>query len=554
MKIFPYLAIFSLLSGSALAQQNIIPKPALVDIKAGAATVLSMQSHVNLASDDKQEIAIAQFILEQLRNLTGLPLTLNVFDCDTLFELLPHSISLIQSDSLARLGDEAYCIDSSQGNVCISYASPKGLLRAYASLVQMLPATYHQTEGKAQTLTLGEGSFTIKDSPRYQWRAVMLDEARHFYGEQAVKDLLDQMFLLKMNVFHWHLTDNDGWRVEIKKYPRLTEISSKREDTEAIKWKSGKTIGHSHEGFYTQEQIKSIIAYAAERGITIIPEFDVPGHSTAAAVAYPWLSLKKLDEMPTAFGSNLALDPTKESTYEFVSDVFGELAELFPSPIMHFGGDEVRFAKQWKDEPDIEAFMKEHGYTTLSEVQLYFTERVQEIIKSKGKRAMGWNEIMGGDIHGDGGGKDIKGKVMTDTIIHYWDGPIKLVKEAVLDGHDVVNSANPYTYMDFDYKRTPMEKSYSFDPTPEGLKPEQEKKILGMGVQTWTEWLPTVPDMQNMLYPRLIALSEVAWTAKDKKDYVDFIERLQQFTPRLDAMGVNYNKDAVNQREMSDKK
>ncbi len=529
MKIFPCLTLLALLTGTLNAQQNIIPKPLNVEMKTGAVYKLDTKNCAIIATGDQEELACARFVVKMLRDYTGLDIILTEYPECYDVERPEGAIAFVQDKSLSAHGEEFYEIRSCSDGVQITYASPKGMLRAYASFVQMLALTSDANGEWA----LGDGSFVINDAPRYQWRALMLDEARHFYGEKAVKDLLDQMFLLKMNVFHWHLSDNDGWRIEIKKYPRLTEISSKRADTEAIKWRSGLSIGHPHEGFYTQEQIKGIIAYAAERGITIIPEIDMPGHSTAAAVAYPWLSLKKLDAMPTTFGSNLALDPTKESTYEFISDVFDELAELFPSPIIHFGGDEVRFAKQWKDEPAIDAFMKEHGYTTLSEVQLYFTDRVQQIIKSKGKRAMGWNEIMGGDIHGDGGGKDIKGKVMTDTIIHYWDGPIRLVKEAIVDGHDVVNSANPYTYMDFDYKRTPMEKSYSFDPTPEGLTPEQDKRLLGMGVQIWTEWLPTVEHMQNMLFPRLIALSEVAWTAKEKKDYEDFLKRLKAFAPRL---------------------
>ncbi|MFI3243141.1 MAG: beta-N-acetylhexosaminidase [Akkermansia sp.] len=525
MKIFPCLTFLALLTASVTAQENIIPKPAQLQMGAHEAFTFLDDSDITIVSDDERELQCARFVAKMMGEQLGRKIALNEYPSGTQFEVpSAGAIMFFACDELKDMGEESYKITASGDSLAVYYASPEGLLRACASLIQII---------EPNKTTLGVKSFCLTDAPRYQWRAVMLDEARHFYGEKAVKDLLGQMFLLKMNVFHWHLTDNDGWRVEIKKYPRLTEISSKRSDTEAIKWKSGKSIGHPHEGFYTQEQIKRIIAYAAERGITIIPEFDVPGHSTAAAVAYPWLSLKKLDKMPTTFGSNLALDPTKESTYEFVSNVFGELAELFPSPIMHFGGDEVRFAKQWKGEPAIEAFMKEKGYTTLSEVQLYFTERVQQIIQSKGKRAMGWNEIMGGDIHGDGGGKDIKGKVMTDTIIHYWDGPISLVKDAILDGHDVVNSANPYTYMDFDYKRTPMQKSYSFNPTPAGLTPEQRERLLGMGVQVWTEWMPTVEYMQQMLFPRLIALSEVAWTAKEKKNYEDFLKRLKAFAPRL---------------------
>ncbi len=530
------------------AQQNIIPKPASVQMQAGLEPfVFTASSIIIIATDDAAVKKAAEDFAQMLRQGTGLPLPLIIRPAGT--ELTAPKAGEIQlrvdQDLLTR-DKEAYRIKA-QAGLEIDIASPEALVRACASIAQMLPPTFFEDDSlfkQATNWALGEGAFTLVDEPRFAWRAFMLDEARHFFGVEAVKDLLDQMALFKLNVLHWHLTDNDGWRVEIKKYPRLAQIGSKRADTEAGTWRSGKSVGKPHEGFYTQEQIKDIVAYASARGITIVPEFDVPGHSSAASVAYPDLSLKPLKEMPVVFGTNAALDPTKESTYTFVSDVFDELITLFPSGILHFGGDEVRFSKQWKDVPEINEFMKKHGYKSLAEVQMHFTNRVEKMIRAKGKRAMGWNEIMGGDIHGDGGG-NVVSTINRDTIIHYWVGAEKHLVTAVKKGHQVVNSFHKSTYMDYDYKKIPLKKCYEFEPVPAGLSPEEQQRVIGMGGQMWTEWTPTLADMQRQVFPRMIALAEVAWTEKKEKNYQDFLRRLKAFQIRLDLQYIQYHKDSM---------
>ncbi len=551
--IFTLTLSLCALSATANAQQNIIPKPTVVKVeKDGKAFCIQPNSRIiAIVEKGSAEAQAAEDFAQLLRVGTGLELPLICHEpTETVEDLGTGEIYIIFNKSLKNKGEEAYTIMANDAanpykeDLVIDFASAAGIMRAYASIAQMLPPVFFSTDAalKASTTwTLGESAFTLEDAPRFKWRAFMLDEARHFYGVKEVKRILDTMALLKMNILHWHLTDNDGWRIEIKKYPRLTEIGSSRADSEAIKWRSGKSLGRPHSGFYTQEQIKDIVAYAAERGITIIPEFDVPGHSSAASVAYPWLSLKPLEEMPTKFGSNAALDPTKESTYEFVSDVFDELITLFPSPILHFGGDEVRFSKQWEGVPEIEAFMKEHGYTSLAQVQMHFTNRVEQLIRDKGKRAMGWNEIMGGDIHGDGGG-DVVSKIHPNTIIHYWAGPKSHIKKAVSKGHELVNSSHEDTYLDYSYDRIPLEKSYSFDPRAGDFTPEEAQRIIGLGTQMWTEWTPTVADMHRQAFPRAIAYAEVGWTKKENKDYQDFLRRLAELKKRLDLIGVDYKK------------
>ncbi len=547
------ISLYSL-SLTAHGQQNIIPKPSSVKSeKERQAFCIQRDSRIiAIMEKDSAEAQAAEDFADLLRQGTGLQLPLIIHQpTETVEDLGTGEIYLFHNKSLENKGSEAYTLsanhaaNSYKGDLHIDFASAAGLQRAYASIAQMLPPAFFSSDAASKastTWTVGESAFILEDAPRFKWRAFMLDEARHFFGVKEVKRILDTMALLKMNILHWHLTDNDGWRVEIKKYPLLTEVSSSRTDTEAITWRSGKSLGKPHSGFYTQEQIKDIVAYAAKRGITIIPEFDVPGHSSAASVAYPWLSLKPLKEMPTKFGSNAALDPTKESTYEFVSDVFDELITLFPSPILHFGGDEVRFSKQWEGVPEIDAFMKEHGYTSLAQVQMHFTNRVEQLIRDKGKRAMGWNEIMGGDIHGDGGGNAVS-KIATSTIIHYWAGPQSQIKNALSKGHELVNSSHVDTYLDYNYKRIPLEKSYSFDPRAGDFTPEESKRIIGLGTQMWTEWTPTVSDMHRQAFPRTIAYAEVGWTDKKNKDYQDFLYRLSKLQKRLDLMGVQYSKE-----------
>ncbi len=536
------IALCGMLGTTALAQQNIIPKPLSVETQEEEAFTLNTDTCIYY--EGEQDKAAVEHLAALLRQGTALPLPVKHFEGG----IFPSNALIFGTSKALASSDskEAYTLSASPARILCYPASPDAIMRAYASLVQMLPVAYHKKDNALKSSTkwqVGESAFSLSDQPRFAWRAFMLDEARHFFGKKAVKDLLDLMCLMKFNVLHWHLTDNDGWRVEIKKYPRLTEVSSKRADTEAVTWKSGKSIGKPHEGFYTQEDIKEIVVYAAKLGITIVPEFDVPGHSTAASVAYPWLSLKPLSEMPTKFGSNAALDPTKESTYTFVSDVFDELAELFPSSYLHFGGDEVRFSKQWQDVPEIKEFMEKHGYNSLAEVQMHFTNRVEKIIRDKGRLAMGWNEILGGDVHGDGGGK-VSSTIDPSTLIHYWAGPQSMIKLAVEKGHLVVNSNHLETYLDYNYKRIPLQRSYNFEPIIAGLSPEQEARIIGLGTQMWTEWTPTLSDMQRQAFPRCIATAEVGWTAKESKNYPDFQRRLAEFQSRLDALDVNYNKEA----------
>ncbi len=559
------LATLAFLPPLTWAQEQVIPRLAEISIdKDGEPIYMDRQPEIRVSSGDRSIITgtaspyvkaatqAARFLAEGMGK-PALPLGWKFRDSQPAGTLID-----IQPDEELRKqhGDEAYRIavdtkyTAADLMLRISVASPKAIYPAFQTLAQMLPPAFFdpKADKNATEWKLADAPFTITDYPRFAWRAFMLDEARHFYGADAVKRIIDTMALLKMNILHWHLTDHGGWRIEIKKYPKLTSVGGKRRDTEIGTWRSGKYAGKPHEGHYTQDQIRDIVAYAADRGITIIPEIDVPGHAAAACASYPELklTLKQPTEVPVTFAQDVALDPTNERVYEFVSDVLDEVITLFPSPIIHIGGDEVRFNTCWKGEPAIENFMKEKGYTQYAEVQMYFTQRIAELLRQKGRRLMGWNEILGHDNHGDGGGTaDTRGKIDTSSVVHYWYGKPSIAIQALKDGYSLVNSVADYTYLDFDYKRTPLSKAYSFEPAFKGMAPDMPGKLLGIGCQMWTEWVPDRDRLDYQMYPRVIAHAETGWTQKKRKNYAGFLKRMENFRAIMDAKGIRYAKDEI---------
>ncbi|MFI3242869.1 MAG: beta-N-acetylhexosaminidase [Akkermansia sp.] len=505
-----------------MAQEQIIPKPVSIERGAGAPIELQAQSRILLDRSNTELVKAARLMQQSLHQATGYACQLG----DDVQSAQNHDIIIKQDASLREKSPEAYRIRATNSGIRIDVASHRGLLNALASIMQMLPADGAQ---------LSASPFIIEDYPRFAWRGFLLDEARYFFGVDAVKQLLDQMHLLKMNVLHWHLTDDAGWRIEIKRYPRLTEIGAHRSDTEIETWGSGKYSGQAVSGYYTQAQIRDIVAYAAARNIMIVPEVDIPAHSSAAAVSYPELSLKTPSAVPTSFTINTAIDPTKEFSYTFYQHVFEELAELFPCPYLHMGGDEVRFDEQWEGEPAISAFMSQHKMRHFEELQRYFTIKMNHIIKNIGRRSIAWNEIL---HRGASSSPDWD----TGIIIHHWVGGDKALREAIAAGHEVINASSNHTYLARSYENIPLEKAYAFDPLIEGLSPEQEQQILGLSCQMWTEWTPTLARMHEQAFPRAIAYAETGWSPKEAKCYKDFTQRLKHYLKRLEAMGISYKR------------
>ncbi|MBC6489817.1 beta-N-acetylhexosaminidase [Flavihumibacter stibioxidans] len=439
-----------------------------------------------------------------------------------------------------ELGNEGYRFSSRKHGIVIEAAGNSGIFYAIQTLRQLLPAGFEFRAQPGQEINIPV--LEISDRPRFQWRAFMLDESRHFKGMEVVKNLLDQMAMVKMNVFHWHLTDDQGWRIEIKKYPELTKVGGFRKNTQTSR-RSEERTGVPHGGFYTQDQIKEIVSYAAQRHIKVVPEIEMPGHAMAAIAAYPWLgTLGTTNEVAVTFGimedSYNVADPR---VYQFLNDVLSEVFTLFPSGIVHIGGDEVKF-EAWKNSQMMQEMMKREGLNTPADLQIFFTTRISNFIDKNGFRMMGWNEILGGNVHEWQKQEDVKVEqtLAKSAIIHFWKGSLDLVQKAVSDGYDVVNSVHSMTYLDYNYKSIPLSKAYSFDPVPEGLKEEYIPRILGTGCQMWGEWIPTVDKMNLQVFPRLAAYAEVGWTPKTAKNYEDFVKALASLKERWTLAGIRF--------------
>lgn len=412
---------------------------------------------------------------------------------------------------------EGYILDATSGKIVIKSATPAGVLNGIQTLRQVIK----KREGK---LTVQKAIVT--DYPAFSWRAFMLDEGRYFKGKEVVCKLLDHMAELKMNTFHWHLTNDQGWRIEIKKYPKLTEVGAFRDSSEINHFGSNVYDGKIHGGFYTQEDIKEIVDYAAKRHITIVPEVSMPGHASAAIASYPWLGTSgKPIRVPGKFGVHYEVFKVSDpKVMEFFDDVTNEVIALFPGSVFHIGGDEVKY-DQWKASPEIRGYMKQKNLKTPAELQVYFTNEISNMLASKGKKMMGWNEITGAKLHEYQSAEDteeVKQQLAPGTIVHFWKGDTALIRETIVKGYDIVNSFHEYTYLDYTYESIPLEKAYTFNPVPEGLTDEQKKHVLGLGCQMWGEFIPTVESMNLKIYPRLAAFAEVGWTESGNKNFKRF--------------------------------
>lgn len=423
---------------------------------------------------------------------------------------------IFEKSKLDTLGDEGYRLIAKNNKISILSNTKAGIFYGIQTLIQLAKL------GVVQELE-------IIDKPQFKWRAYMLDEGRYFQGKEVVKTILNEMAHLKMNVFHWHLTDDAGWRIEIKKYPLLTQIGSKRDSTQinyqGKKWGSEVFDGVPHEGFYTQDDIKEIVAYAENLNITIVPEIAMPGHASAAIASYPFLgSSTQPIKVPERFGvGEVIFNPASPKTITFIQDVLKEVSDLFPGDIMHIGGDEAKY-DLWKTNEDVKALMKKNQLENYSDVQVHFTNNISDYINSVlGKRMMGWNEIMGNNLHNWGNNDDnATTKLSKNAIIHFWKGGLENLKIAIDAGHDLVNSDHNYTYLDYTYEQIDLNKAYSFNPIPDGFTKEEAEQILGLGTQMWGEWTPTEKEVYSQTFPRIAAYAETGWTLTNNKNYKRF--------------------------------
>lgn len=410
------------------------------------------------------------------------------------------------------LGGEGYTLNVDRKGIRIAAADKRGLFYGVQTLRQLV------------TPEREVPYVSIEDRPAFGWRAFMLDEARYFKGKEVAEKMIDEMARLKMNVLHWHLTDDAGWRIEIKKYPLLTEVGSVRDSSEIGTWRSGRYDPNPHGGFYTQEEIREIIAYAADRNVTVVPEIEMPGHASAAIAAYPWLgTTKEKIRVPAEFAGNpWVYNVADPKVYEFLQDVITEVAALFPSQVIHIGGDEVKY-DHWKLSPEVKVLMEKEGMQNLSDVQVYFTNNMSNFIEGLGKRMMGWNEILGKNVHEWSTEANAASATLApNAVVHFWKGDVAIMKEALAQGHDVVNSTHNYTYLDYNYNTIPVKLAYHFSPVPEGVSAQEAGHVLGLGCQMWSEWTPTPEDVYRQTFPRIAAYAEVGWTRPENKDFSRF--------------------------------
>ncbi len=465
-----------------------------------------------------------------------------IFEEEYFTRLVPSKNSKLVVMLNSSLEKEAYKLTVIKDNILVETSSGSGCFYAFQTIRQLMKLT-------------GKGSYQIpacqiEDQPAFPWRAYMLDEARNFHGKEVVKSLLDQMALLKMNTFHWHLTDDQGWRIEIKKYPLLTEVGAWRDSTRLREniWRNDKWIWYDAKlysersvgGFYTQEDIREIVTYAAKRHITIVPEIEMPGHASAAIASYPWLqSSGEQIKVPSSLGiKKLAYNVANEKVYIFLEDVLTEVMDLFPGKIIHIGGDEVKY-DAWKECPDIKELMAKEDLKTYADVQIYFTNRIALFIEKNGFRMMGWNEILG-NVHVEKVEQTASSELTKNSIVHFWKGDSLLLIEALEKGYDVVNSPGKYTYFDHNGKSLPMTMAYHYSPVPKGLTGNQAAHVLGLGCQMWGETTPTVKLVYNYTFPRIAAYSEVGWTKEENKDFGRFSEALSELKLYWDRKGIYY--------------
>lgn len=542
------------LAPAFLAAQDLIPLPSRMKVSGGR---VPLGAATRLVATGAARPA-AERLRAYLEPATGLPLSIQ--------EQGGHDAILLVLDPKAEaLGAEGYRLEAAGDRVEIRAHKPAGLFYGIQTLRQLLGSDVFR-QAKVADAHWSVPACVIEDRPRFPWRGSHLDVGRHFLPKDFIKKHLDLMALHKLNVFHWHLTEDQGWRLEIKKYPKLTEVGAWRKETVLpMYWRADFPSqrlfdGLPHGGFYTQEDVKEIVAYAADRFITVVPEIEMPGHSTAAIAAYPELGNfpEHKVEVGTAWGVFRSTYGVEDSNIQFLKDVLDEVMALFPSITIHIGGDECPKSEWAKSERAL-ARMKREGIvpaaTTLADLQndrnekggpaehpalhklqAWFIRQLDSHLASKGRRLMGWSEIL-------------EGGLAPNAAVMSWLGEDAGL-EAARAGHDVVMAPESHTYFDYYQAKgnepmaiggfTPLEKAYGYDPMPTGLDAAQQSHILGVQGQLWTEFIATPAKAEYMAWPRLAALAEVGWSPREKRDFREFQGRLKTHLKRLDALAVNY--------------
>ncbi|MFK7934606.1 MAG: beta-N-acetylhexosaminidase, partial [Saprospiraceae bacterium] len=500
---------------------NIIPQPTNLNPQEGQ-FVIDKNTTINIPVNGDFFKKEAIFLQQSIDDFTGRKLPISTKTVNK------NVITFVKNDDLPK--EESYELKISPEQIIITAGGDAGAFYALQTIQQLIIPQSNQT--------IAVPAVEIKDSPRFAYRGMHLDVARHFFPVETVKRYIDLIAYHKLNRFHWHLTEDQGWRIEIKKYPKLTEIGG---------FRNGTLVGHYNDqphqfdgkrygGFYTQAEVKEVVAYATERHITVIPEIEMPGHSQAALTAYPELACTDGPfEVATKWGVFSEVYCPSEQTFEFLEDVLTEVMALFPSKYIHIGGDECPKTR-WKESAFCQQLIKENGLKDEHGLQSYFIKRIEKFLNENGRDIIGWDEIL-------------EGGLAPNATVMSWRG-IEGGIQAAKAGHDVIMTPTSHCY--FDYYQSdhpdeplaiggflPLEKVYHYEPIPEELNAAESKYILGTQANLWTEYIPSQEKLDYMVFPRLSALAEVAWSARDARDFTNFTQRLIPHMNRLEAMGVN---------------
>ena len=544
-------------SGKESEKTAVIPQPVSVTEGSGEFTVTPGMKVYAAAEAEKA----AEFLIEDFRLAGGFTLkrAANAEEAAICFVLSEETLP-------AEKGKEAYTLDVSADSVRIAAGDAAGFFYGYQTLKQLLPVEiYGGTVQAGVSWTVP--AVSIEDWPRFKWRGMMLDSVRHFMPLPAVKRYIDLMAIHKFNTLHWHLTDDQGWRLEIKKYPLLTEVGSQREQTLKGHFTKKEEGGHRfdgtpHGGYYTQEEAREIVRYAAERGITVVPEIEIPGHAQAAIAAYPWLGVRDIPDdvliarkadsacffnceechrgndvrVSEIWGVSPNVFKPSEETMAFLKDVLTEVLAIFPSEYIHVGGDECP-RDQWNLSPEVQQFIKDNNLGDGDGVQSWFLHRIDEFLTEKGRKLIGWDEIL------DGG-------LSPNAAVMSWRGKSGGVRAAKM-GHDIIMAPNTFVYLDY-YQESapynllgiggflPLKTVYRFDPVGTALAGKYEKYVLGGQANVWAEYLKSIEQVEYTAYPRAAAVAEAVWTPKREKNYLSFTQRLSRHLQRLAILDVNF--------------
>lgn len=504
------------------------PRPAVVAFM-DANNYVAPDTQVVVASNDPGAVFAARHFVDTLARSGAFKLKVKVAEPPT-----SHAIVFKLDPDAAVDKPEGYVLDTWPGNIIVSARTPTGLYYGGVTLWQLLTPDAAKPSDYAKPVPVP--ALGIEDWPRFRWRGLMLDSARHFQSVADIEKLLDWMSLQKLNVFHWHLTDDQGWRLEIPKYPLLTKIGACRKAVGPDAALTG-SPDKPYCGFYTEADVRQVVAYAAARHITVVPEIDMPGHMQAAIAAYPWLGVTgKRPPVSTDWGINTWLLKPDARTLKFVDAVMDEVMQLFPSKYIHIGGDEAA-KDQWNASPAVRAHMHALGLKDMDALQGWFTTQVANYLAKHGRTAVGWDEIL-------------HGKVPASAVVMSWHEP-KGALDAIKHGHDVVMASSPTLYLDHyqsDLHDEPpgrpgvesLQDVYAYNPIPEGATPAEAAHVLGLQANLWAEYMPTFARAQHAIFPRIAAWSETAWSPAATHDWHSFLERMPSELARYKALGIDY--------------